>query len=219
VGAAALGAACGPAGDIESEEPIESLELPAADYSNVPSWTWENISNCFAFARDVRWLKMDGDPNFSRRASWLYPDQGCEARAEIICYRAGLALLKKPYKAFVSGNLKVTTDNAPPGKTYVTWGYHIAPIVKSSATGNVWVLDPSVDAWMPLRIDTWLSRINGAAASVIVKDPRSWGASGTATIDRAIEEMESTWLKKEWDRQVALGRDPKKVLGDSPPWA
>jgi hypothetical protein len=217
-GAATLGAACGPAEEYEGEEPIDTVALAAADYSNVPSWTWTSITGFFAFVRDTRWLKMDGSPNFDRRVSWLYPDGGCEARAEIISHRAGITFRPKPYKLYAAGALRLTTNNAPPGRTYVTWGFHIAPVVKSSDSGNVYMLDPSVDPTRPLTVSTWLTRINGSANSVVVNPPSYWGPLGRGNIDTALDQMESEYLKLEWDRQVALGRDPRRVLGDNPPW-
>jgi hypothetical protein len=216
-GAATLGAACGGADDHESEEPLDTIALAAADYSNVPSWTWTSITGFFEFVRDTRWLRMDGS-NFNRRVSWLYPDGGCEARAEIICHRAGITFRPKPYKLYAAGALKFTTNNAPPGKTFVTWGFHIAPVIKSSGTGNVYMLDPSIDPTRPLTVSSWLSKINGGANSIVVKPPTYWGPLGTGGIDRALDEMESDYLIEEWDRQVALGRDPRQVLGDYPPW-
>jgi hypothetical protein len=48
--------------------------------------------------------------------------------------------------------------------------------------------------------------------------PSYWGPLGHGNIDTALEQMESEYLRLEWDRQVALGRDPRQVLGDNPPW-
>jgi hypothetical protein len=216
-GAAALGAACGAAGDADAEEPIDALELPAPNYTGVPSWSWSTITAFFTFVRDVSWLKMDGDRYTSRRVSWLYPDGGCDSRAEIICHRAGISLLARPYKAYAWGALKFTTNNAPPGKTSVNWGFHIAPIVKSSGTGNVWVIDPSTNTAGPLTMSNWLGKFKGNIDSVVVNDPSFYGPLGGSN-DDAFDEMEEEYLRLEWDRQVALGRDPRQVLGDDPPW-
>jgi hypothetical protein len=216
-GAATLGAACGPAGDFDSEEPIESVELPLPNYTGVPSWSWTTISNFYTFVRDVRWLRMDGGGSFNRRISWLYPDGGCEARAQIICHRAQISLLATPYKAYVAGLLRFTTNNAAPGWSSVTWGFHIAPIVKSSGTGNIWVIDPSISTAGPLTMTSWLSRINGGINGVVVNPPSFYGP-GSGNNDDCWDEMEGEYLRLEWDRQVALGRDPRQVLGDNPPW-
>src|SRR5690606_548091 len=99
------------------------------DFSSVPSWPYSTIVNFFKFARDVRWLRG----RIMRRVSWLYPDAGCEARSEIIVHRAGLALLSKPYKILAISDLRVNTNNHPSG--HVNWGFHVAPVVKSSGSG------------------------------------------------------------------------------------
>lgn len=84
--------------------------------------------------RDERWLYQVGKPFFARRVSWLYPDAGCEARSEIVCYRAKQSLVTKPYKLFANGRMKPKTMNHV--DRYVTWGVHVAPDRQELGHGN-----------------------------------------------------------------------------------
>src|SRR5687768_3646664 len=135
---AAVGTACSVGVDDEPSEPIGTSEqaftfVPQADvnFSSVPSWTYSRIVSFFNWVRDVRWLEDQVNGWLLRRISWLYPDAGCEARSELVVQYASMNFLTKPYKLFVLGDLRPTTDNHPSGS--VRWGSHVAPVVRSSA--------------------------------------------------------------------------------------
>ena len=221
-----MSSACGSADDYESNESIGAIaqahtwvKPTNVSFASVPSWPYQTIVDFFNFARDVRWLKMNGNPYFKRRVSWLYPDGGCEARAEIIAYRAGISLLPKPYKIFVVNDLMLYTNNHPNGS--VNWGHHVAPVVRSSSSGRPYVLDPSVDPRSPLRWTTWFQLLNSKSITLVaVEDPSNYSPfeGVTGDINTALGEMKYNFLQREWDRQVELGRDPNQVLDDSPPW-
>jgi hypothetical protein len=212
-GAATLGAACGPADDFDTDEPVDTLELSLPDFSNVPVWSPSSIQSFFAHVRDLRNLEWVAHPGFMRRISWLYPDGGCESRAEGICSAARRYGLPTPYKARVIGALRFYTNNAPPGQTYVSWGFHIAPIVRT-VLNLVYVLDPSIQPSSAPTMNVWLNLIRGNINGVQVGNGSAWPPLEGTWID----EQQSNWLRREWFRQIALGRDPYQVLGNDPPW-
>lgn len=222
---AALSTGCGEGAEPWEEsfaiagEAVTYAPAGSVDFSSVPSWPYQTILNFFAFARDVRWLRMDGAPNIYRRVSWLYPDNGCESRSEIICHRAQISLLTKPYKIFVVGRVAPDTPNHPNG--YVEWGFHVAPVVKSAGSGYPYVLDPALDPTRPLTFATWATRLKPIASVVFAAVPPSEYSllsGGPGGIEEALDEQETTYLSLEWERQVELDRNPNQVLFDNPPW-
>jgi hypothetical protein len=89
--------------------------------------------------------------------AFRYPVDGCYARAELMVeqmQRMGL----KPYKIWSVANgeeLFARTKNHPRG--YVTWGYHVAPVVRVRLSENSqrwYVIDPSMSD-LPMTITQW----------------------------------------------------------------
>jgi hypothetical protein len=85
---------------------------------------------------------------------FLYPDDGCWARAHEMCrlmINAGL----KPKKVWIKGSLHVNTKNNP--NCHVSWGWHVAPTL---CVRGLWfqtqrmVIDPSLFA-APVSKATW----------------------------------------------------------------
>ncbi len=195
-----------------------------ADLSKIPVWSDADIKAHFEYSRDLRFQTMSGGAaDFLRRLSWLYPDDGCYARAELVCTKAAEANKVRPYKLFSFGNLSVKTTNSSKG--YVSWWYHVVPVVKSATTQEPMVLDAAIDPSKPLPWKDWLLKQVPSLASVRVTvadsnaySPDSPAFGGANEAAQAKSAQEYTFLKYEWDRQVALGRDPYKVLGDAPPW-
>ncbi|WP_394849543.1 hypothetical protein LZC95_19100 [Pendulispora brunnea] len=202
----------------DSQVPVEQ-----ADMSRVPTWTDADITAHFQRSRDLRFMTTSNRPNFQRRISWLYPDDACFARAELVNAKAEEWGKGRPYHLFSFGNLTVRTNNHPNGS--VSWWYHTVPIVKSASSGEVLVLDAALDASKPIPWKQWLlmqvSSLNNVKVSVC--DGKAYGPSNacfgsSAATSSALSTEQGTYLQKEWDRQVSLGRDPNAVLGDSPPW-
>ncbi|WP_394824702.1 protein-glutamine glutaminase family protein [Pendulispora albinea] len=199
------------------------VPVSQADMSGVPTWSDADILAHFEKSRDLRFMTTSNRPTFQRRISWLYPDDGCFARAELVNAKAAEWGKGRPYHLFSFGNLTVRTNNHPNGS--VSWWYHTVPIVKSASSGEIMVLDAALDAKKPIPWKTWLlmqvSNLNNVKVSVC--DGNAYGpssscfGSGSAT-SSALSAEEGTYLQREWDRQTSLGRDPNKVLGDSPPW-
>ncbi len=199
------------------------VAVAQADLSRVPVWSDANIKAHFDYSRDLRFQTASNNPNFQRRLTWLYPDDGCYARAELVCSKAAESGLTRPYKLFSFGNLAVRTTNHPNGQ--VSWWYHVVPVVKSASTNECLVLDAAIDPSKPLPWKDWLLKQVPALTSVKVTvadtnayDPDSPVTGGANQVSTALSDQKYTFLQYEWDRQVALGRDPNKVLGANPPW-
>jgi hypothetical protein len=175
----------------------------------------------FAKFRDVRWLETSDHPGFQRRSSWLYPDDGCFARAALAIMHLTQWAFPAPSKIFVFGDLTVNTVNSPSG--LVNWWYHVAPIVQ---VGNQkYVLDPALDPRQPEKLEVWLAKMAGDIHHLEV----AICASGSYTPDDScdhvtdgVEAMASddqiSYLQSEWERLVELKRNPVNELGEKPPW-
>lgn len=81
---------------------------------------------------------------------FLYPDDGCWARAHEMC-RLMIADGATPAKVWISGSLEVQSANKPGpvvpcGQCQVCWGWHVAPTLQVSTFAGVetWVVDPSL---------------------------------------------------------------------------
>jgi hypothetical protein len=174
----------------------------------------------FNWVRDVRWVEDQVNGWQLRRISWLDPDAGCEARAEVVVHRATQNFLTKPYKLFVTGDLNPLTGNHPDG--FVHWGVHLAPVVRRSGSGTAYLLDPALYSAGPLSWSSWRSRLRPGnfPVSYAVMDPSWYSPLGPDKANAAYgyDELEYEYLPLEWDRQIELGRDPRDVLGDNPPW-
>jgi hypothetical protein len=213
------------AGSTQSATVYDSrVATTSANFSNVPVWSDSDINAQFKVTRNSRFMHATSDANFIRRASWLYPDDGCFARAELATSMIGDEGKVKPYKLFSFGNLVVSTNNSPSGS--VSWWYHVVPVVKSASSGEVYVFDPAIDPSQPLAWQTWLLRqvTSLANVQVTVADSNAYAPSspvtgGTNQRTSALSSMQSSYLGAEWSRQSALGRDPVLVLGDFAPWA
>jgi hypothetical protein len=207
----------------------------------IPSWSDGDILAHFATSRDARYMEMSNVPDFPRRISWMYPDDGCFARADQVDVRVAQAGKTRPYKLFVFGRasefeplLRFYTDNAPTG--VVKWTYHVAPVVRNSAN-EVVVLDAALSPCRPLPWKEWLelmvddlgifADIGGldsekglTLADSFAYDPYSvpYGEPSHEAQSRTYVEGYLLWM--EWSRQeYQMGRDPYVVLGASPPWS
>lgn len=191
------------------------------DGDGVPEWTREQLREQFLIARDHRPLEDTAHAGFSRRPPFLYPEDGCFARAEAMIQEIGLSS-EPPWKVFVFGNLALSTANAPAGR--VTWWYHVAPVVR--VEGELWVIDPGIEPSAPLLLDAWIARQVPPGGERFVAltlcSDHAYGPDGecdpSAGPGARAERDHQRYLELEWDRQIELGRDPWRVLGDEPPW-
>lgn len=201
----------------------ESLSKPleALDISTIPDvGSYADLENQFHMIRDTRYLQTS-EPSFPRRLTWLYPDDGCYARAEIAAEHLVTNNFVVPKKVFAFGDLSAKTENSPYGS--VQWWYHVAVIYR---VGNQpYVLDPALDPKAPMTLNAWNSAINGGndrvtfvVCSKDTFDPDGDCLKPNPISDTFAESEQRGFLSLEWDRLLQLNREPQKELGEFPPW-
>lgn len=202
-------------GAVQVAVPLDRLDL-----SQLPSWPDSALASGFAGLRDARPLRHPDD--FARRLTWLYPDDGCFARAALMADLAEDLRLPRPRKVFVFGELEVKTPNSPQGS--VSWWYHVAPIV--SAGGAAYVLDPAIEPERALRLQEWVERMQLRSRALTLSicsehayTPDSPCRDAPPDTDSIAGKNMNLYLPREWERVQTLGMNPNVVLGDSPPWA
>lgn len=189
------------------------------DEAKVKPWTGSvDFQTFFRNVRDERFLKKN--PAFPRRLTWLYPDDGCYARAEIASQKARTYDFSGGSKIFVFGDLTVKTNNSPNGS--VSWWYHVATAYRFNDV--TYIIDPAIDPDQPQRLESWLATMGDihkfeiSICNATAYDPGSTCSPMKSTpTEYAFEDIEE-FLKLEWSRLEDLGRTPDKELGDEPPW-
>lgn len=201
----------------------EKGPLKDAKLDRVPELSAGDLQASFELVRDDK--PFTDDQQRRRRATWLYPDDGCFVRASVAADVIAKSTSVKTAKIFAFDSLSVKTDNSPEG--HVEWWYHVAAIAKvvDAKTGkeDFYVYDPAIQARTPMELHAWLTAMNAPNADVAIcsgdaYDPDSDCTNGIPNVyDRAKGEATS-YLWSEWSRIEDLGRDPKRELGDFPPW-
>jgi hypothetical protein len=201
-------------GPLQAAVPLDRLDL-----SRVPSWPdAAALEGAFAGVRDER--RFQHPRGFARRLTWLYPDDGCFARAALMADMAEEQKLPRPRKVFIFGELEVRTANAPGGT--VSWWYHVAPIV--SVGGRAYVLDPAIEPRRPLPLEEWAAsmQLRSRELKLAVCSEHAYTPSSPCLAERGADSIAgkniNEYLPREWERVRALGGDPAALLGDSPPW-
>lgn len=90
---------------------LRSTSLPKAT-------PWKSslvLKQRFEQLRDQQFLTSSSSPGMLRRISWLYPDDGCFARAAMVSRNAFRLFVPIPDKIFVFGNLRVKTPFSKKG--------------------------------------------------------------------------------------------------------
>lgn len=208
---------------ISRDTPVsKKVAFSKLDFSTVVEVkTHVDLIHLFNVIRDTRFLHTQDNPNFERRISWLYPDDGCFARAAVAGMRLAEEELLRPSKIFAFGNLTVVTPYSPYGS--VSWWYHVAPIVKFN--GITYVLDPALDSTAPIQVNEWFNKmgtnsdLKGTVCNSYTYDPFDSCTKATSSSDSRTFDDQSTYLDKEWRRISSLGFDPYFILGKNPPWA
>lgn len=196
------------------------------DMSALPQWTHgaAKLEEAFQKVRDVRIYVDDSNKNFKRRATWLYPVDGCYARASHMARgfeRLGFVKAGKVFAFGTWATLRAKTPYAPNGKAW--WSFHTAAAYR---LGNrAMVLDPSVDPTRILPFEEWIGLIGPSPAKLTVSicDGNAYAPSqtcvgGTNKQDYWAVSQLKDYLDDEWSNLVNLGFDPVKLLGESPPW-
>ncbi len=199
---------------IDQDHAVTEIKL-----DKIPQWKdYAEIEKTFRLIRDLRFIEET--PDNLRRSTWLYPDDGCYARAALMSKNIeDLHQFEAPYKIFVFGNLTVHTKNALSGS--VSWWFHVAPIVSDGK--DVYVLDPAINPQKPLKLYAWLQKM-GQPSDMTVSiceggsyEPYSECKGATPDYSMALDEQKN-FLDSERYRLEDLGRDSTKELGDFPPW-
>lgn len=195
-----------------------------ADWKRVPTVTDEDLQISFELARDATPFD-DTNPLRTklRRATWLYPDDGCFVRAVVAADVIEQSLSVSSAKIFAFGNLDMKSPYSAGGS--VSWWYHVAAIAKvSSKTGDrFYVYDPAMQQKKPMEVRDWLKAMNSPDAEIAVcsgdaYDPDSDCASGEPKPYARAKAEAPAYLFSEWERLERLGHDPLRELGDFPPW-
>lgn len=164
------------------------------DFIGVPVWTDAEIMAFFAESRDERYLEQSSVLDYPRRISWLYPNDGCFARAEQVVGKV-TDLTKKPYKLYAldtayNASLVVKSKNAmhDPDEEYgeVHWWYHVVPLVLNEDNDPI-VLDASIDPCGPLYWEDWLSLMTPDGDISVFDNP-------STTMRVSISDYNAYWL-------------------------
>ena len=208
--------------DNEDPTPDEMAESynPEKQYRAQKVLSFEDLNELFFYSRDQRFMKDEND--FLRRPSWLYPDDGCFARAAVTNGRIKKNKNLLLNKIFVFGNLKVVTENSPRGK--VSWWYHVAPVAEVG--DDLYIIDPAIKTESPLSLREWLTSMAEESdltnLMIAICDGRSYDPNDSCLKPKESYQRglahQKVYFSKEWQRQIDLGRDPDRTLGENPPW-
>lgn len=198
-----------------------SKNTASADYSKVTVWKdYATIQENFEKVRDIRFVVEPGINKNLRRSTWMYPDDGCFARAQLMEDNLAEWGEQPTTKIFVFGDLLVKSPNAMGGS--VGWWYHVAPIVSDGQKN--YILDPAIDPLRPLEVNEWLARMgNPSKMKVSVCNTQSYTPYSDCYAPLAHEAStamsdQTYFLSAERERIKRLGRDADQELGDNPPW-
>lgn len=196
----------------------ESRIFTGANLKAATHWPSGTLNERFYDLRDARHLTTSINPSFPRRISWLYPHDGCYARAA-----SSMRYFKKngiptPSTVFAFGRLSVKTPWSKHGS--VGWWFHVAPIVE--VDGERFVLDPSIELKRPLPLAEWVGRMGSPTkikVSICGSGTFSPGSTCSSQIvgSNALTDQKS-FLNKEWENLKRLGKKPEALLGDQAPW-
>ncbi|WP_298622712.1 protein-glutamine glutaminase family protein [uncultured Legionella sp.] len=191
------------------------------DFSLVPVVaTYDEMMHLFNVIRDTRFLHTEDNPEFDRRISWLYPDDGCFARAALSIIELEKEQLLKPAKIFVFGNLLLKTPYSLRG--YVYWWYHVSIAV--NYMGTIYILDPALNHEKPLFVDDWFAQmgsemdLRGAVCNSSAYVPFDYCLQDSDISEERVLKDGATYLELEWERISLLGFEPLYLLGNNPPW-
>lgn len=199
----------------------QKVSIAELDFSLVPKITsYVELLSMFYYVRDSRFLFEKNLPYFARRISWLYPDDGCFARAAMTGISLEAAQFTRPAKIFAFGDLSVQTPYSSKGEVY--WWYHTAAVVNYMET--IYVLDPSLDSERPMLVGDWYNSmgaendLKGVVCNPLTYDPFDYCYKISSKSDTYARTDQSKYLEKEWSRMQNLGYEPLQILGNNPPW-
>lgn len=209
--------------NVGRETPInKKVPINQIDFSLAPKVvTYAELLQMFYVIRDARFLYEQTKPQFARRISWLYPDDGCFFRAAMSSVKLEDDHLIRPAKIFAFGNLMISTPYSSAGAVY--WWYHVAGVV--NYMGSFYVLDPALNSASPILVDDWYSmmgssnNVQGVVCNAYTYAPYDECYKANNVSDKRARKDQAEFLKREWDRLNSLGYEPLEMLGDNPPWS
>lgn len=182
--------------------------------------SFAELEKQFLYIRDSRFIKTDR-PEFPRRITWLYPDDGCYARAELAKFELTKNNFQEPKKIFAFGNLEAISNNSPYGS--VNWWYHVA--ITYRVAQDVYVFDPALEPSRPLKLSEWNEAVGGSESFVDYSvcssntyDPSSDCYNPAPMSYEDAVHAQKMFLDPEWWRVIELDRNPEEELGNNPPW-
>lgn len=199
----------------------KAVPLSMLTFEHVPGYSTGTVATqVFAKLRDERFIK-DTTHAMLRRSSWLFPDDGCFARAALAVQNIQQWAMPVPAKLFIFGNLTVRTPNSPNGS--VSWWYHVVPVVMVGQQPVVF--DPAINPSAPLLLKDWVKTMvpEEKSATFSICHPSSYSPASPCTVESNSSlpalDHQVEYLKMEWQRLLDLKRDPTKELADHPPWS
>jgi len=207
---------------LTKESPFnKKVPITKMDFSLAPKInTYAELLAMFYFVRDTRFLYEENQPGFGRRISWLYPDDGCFARAAMTGITLEAVHFIRPAKIFAFGDLTLQTPYSARGEVY--WWYHVAAVV--NYMDSIYVLDPALKSDGPMLVGDWYNKmgiendLSGVVCNPYTYDPFDYCYKMSTKSDAYARQDQSKYLEKEWSRMQILGYDPIQILGNNPPW-
>ncbi len=156
----------------------------------IPNWslTFSELETLNKTVRNIRPYKNPNTRKYLRQAPWLYPLDGCYAKAAHVSAIIQDAGYVAPGKIFAFGNLRVKSKYAQGGYAY--WSYHVVPGYQIE--NKIYVIDPVASENEDgtnsglLTLEQWLSRISKTPENVEVSlcdsnayDPSSMCVGGS----------------------------------------
>lgn len=192
------------------------INIKATSPNVMPTWPL-TIEELNAFATEAAQIRMHNNPNsgnFMRRGPWLYPNNGCYAKAAHVSALALQKGFQQPGKIYAYGNLEFNSPYAKNGRR-VYWRYHMAAAYVFN--GEVMVIDPGISS-SPMTQEQWFSHISPLPNSVRPKycDVRNYSPLATCVGGRGnganLNHVRGI-LRDEWSNLIRLGYNPAELLG------
>lgn len=181
----------------------------------VPEWPYGLLAlNSFVY--QVRHARFYNNPNpgdYKRKAPWLYPIDGCYAKAAHVSAQASIRGYKRPGKVFAFGHLRFNSPYSSRGRVF--WSYHVAAAYHIGST--VYVIDPMVSGSAALTLDQWIGQLSSTPERVKVKlcDENAYSPSNRCIGSKnngAYLGHIPFLLKSEYSNLRRLGFDAKSLL-------
>lgn len=182
---------------------------------SIPEWTHGlpalNTLNSLTYTN--RMYTNPNPGNYKRRAPWLFPADGCYAKAAHVSAVAKAQGFGSPGKVYAFGHLSMATRFAKEKRVW--WSYHMASAYQIG--GVIYVLDPMMNSSSAVTLDQWVSRMSSDPKNVQVKlcDGNSYspyskcvGGNGNGAYLGHIPEV----LKLEYQNLQNIGMPPQPVL-------